>query len=302
MTRVAVLINPISGSGHRVDVARARAEHAAALALRHGVDADVFLTERAGHGRELAQAAQRRGAATVIAWGGDGTVNEVGSALAHTATSVGIVPSGSGNGLARELGIPADPARAFEVAIGDGSRLIDAGELDGRLFFNVAGIGLDARVAHRFAAGGLKRRGLSRYASLTLRELASRRSDDYAIRSDGVTDTVRAMLVAIANTRQYGNGVLIAPRARVDDGRLEMVSVGDRSLLNALWHVPRLFTGGVERVPGVVVRSASRIEVSAGAPILYHVDGEPHQGGISVAARVHRNALSVRIPIQHQAR
>lgn len=296
MTRVAVLINPISGSGHRVDVARARAEHAAALALRHRVEADVFLTERAGHGRELALAAQRQGVATVIAWGGDGTVNEVGSALAHTGTVVGIVPAGSGNGLARELGIPAEADRAFEVALGARDRVMDAGELDGHLFFNVAGIGLDARVAHRFAAGGLRRRGLSRYASLTLSELASGRADDYAIHSDGVTDRMRAMLVAIANTRQYGNGVLIAPGARIDDGRLEMVGVGERSMLNALWHVPRLFTGQVARVPGVVIRSAERIEVSADAPILYHVDGEPHQGSSSIAATVHRSALRVRVP------
>ena len=169
---IAVIINPISGTGGRIDVGRARAAFAADLIASQGGDPSlVFLTERPGHARELANAARSRGAATVVAWGGDGTMNEVASALAFTDTAIAMVPSGSGNGLARELKIPFDPAAAFDVAYRGREMVIDAGEIGGRLFFNIAGIGLDARVAHRFAVDGLGRRGFSRYLALTIGEL-----------------------------------------------------------------------------------------------------------------------------------
>ena len=113
--KVVVIINPISGAGRRRDVARRRAEQAAALIEQRRLNAEVFVTERPGHARELAQAARRRGVTLFVAWGGDGTVNEVGSALVGSDASLAIVPSGSGNGLARELGIPLDPASAFQV-------------------------------------------------------------------------------------------------------------------------------------------------------------------------------------------
>ena len=105
--KVVVIINPISGAGRRRDVARVRAEQAAALAEQRRLSAEVFVTERPGHARELAQAGLRRGVTTFVAWGGDGTVNEIGSALVGADATLAIVPSGSGNGLARELGIPA---------------------------------------------------------------------------------------------------------------------------------------------------------------------------------------------------
>src|SRR5262245_20218832 len=104
-----------------------------------GLRAEVFLTERGGHARELATGALERGATVVVAWGGDGTVNEVAAALAFRHAALGVVPSGSGNGLARELGIPTDPAAALTIALAGRLRVIDCGELDGRLFVNVAG-------------------------------------------------------------------------------------------------------------------------------------------------------------------
>jgi diacylglycerol kinase (ATP) len=292
---VAVIINPIAGAGRRPDVARRRAELATAFLQAHQVEGDVFVTERGGHGRDLARAALGRGVSLCIAWGGDGTVNEVASALAFTPAALGIVPSGSGNGLSREVGIPFDPQAAFAVAIGGRDRVIDAGEIEGRLFFNMAGVGLDARIAQRFAATGLERRGFMRYVEITVSEIFTRSSHAYDISIDGRALQSRALLVAIANGRQYGNGALIAPSARIDDGRLEVVVVDDRPAWAVLRHTLKLFRGRIADVPGVTMSSAARVQITAHEPLVYHVDGEPCAGGSTVSAGIRPGALRVRV-------
>lgn len=293
---VAVIINPISGTGGRPDAARRRAERAAAFLRDRGVDGQVFVTERPGHARELTRAVLDEGVSTVIAWGGDGTINEVGSALAFHAASLAIVPSGSGNGLARELQIPREPDAALQVALTGDERTMDAGELDGRLFFNVAGIGLDARVSHRFAEDGLVHRGFHRYLAITARELFRYKPVDQTIVLDGAVLHARTLLVAIANGRQYGNGALIAPTARVDDGRLDVVVVDYRPGWRAILQIPRVFMGDIARVPGVTIRSAVDIEVTSHSHVLYHVDGEPAIGSVSLKARVRPRALRIKVP------
>jgi YegS/Rv2252/BmrU family lipid kinase len=268
---------------------------AAATIDAHGLDGEVFVTERPGHARELTQAARRRGVTFFVAWGGDGTVNEVGSALIGSDASLGIVPGGSGNGLARELGIPRDPSSAFRVIFEGRTRVIDAGELDGHVFFNVAGLGLDARVAHRFAVGGLERRGFVRYLELAAREIFSFTPVDCALAMDGEGSVcrVRPLLIAIANGRQYGNGALIAPDAQLDDGKLDIVVVEHRAPWRVLAQAPRLFSGTVARVPGVSMRRAASAVISGDSALVYHVDGESHLGGRSVRACIHPAALRV---------
>ena len=292
---VAVIINPISGAGRRPDVARQRAEVATAFLHRRGVDGEVFVTERGGHARELALAALGRGASLCIAWGGDGTINETASALAFTGASLGIIPSGSGNGFSRELGIPFDSRAAFEIALGGQERVIDAGEIEGRLFFNLAGVGLDARIAHQFAATGLVRRGFRRYLEIASNEIFRRAQHEYAITVDGKLRRSHVLLVAIANGRQYGNGALIAPAARVDDGKLDVVIVDDRSPWAVIRHAPKLFRGRLADVPGVTMTSATRVDITANEPLIYHVDGEPCAGGTTVSARIRPGALRVRV-------
>ena len=296
MRRVSVIINPISGSSGRPDVARRRAEQAAALLTARGVEPEIVLTERQGHAHALAAAARERRVSLVVAWGGDGTVNEVASALAFGDVPIAIVPSGSGNGLARELGIPLDPEGAFDVAFRGRDFVMDAGRLDGRLFFNVAGVGLDAHVAHRFAARGLVKRGFSRYAAITLQQLFSYHPDEHTIATDDDTLRERALLIAIANARQYGNGAIIAPGARLDDGRLDVVVVRQRSPLRALLQLPMIFSGKVEEIEGVTMRSTAAVEITSGKPVLYHVDGEPFVGGASIRAAAHPGALKIRVP------
>jgi YegS/Rv2252/BmrU family lipid kinase len=292
---VAVIINPISGAGRRPDVARQRAELATRFLHSRRLDGEVFVTERGGHAYELARAAIGRGVSLCVAWGGDGTINEVASALAFTNRSLGIIPSGSGNGFSREVGIPFDPPAALEIALGGRDRVIDAGEIEGRLFFNLAGVGLDARIAHQFAATGLVRRGFRRYLEIAGSEIFMRKQHEYAIAIDGQMRRSNVLLVAIANGRQYGNGALIAPTARIDDGKLDIVVVDDRSPWAVIRHAPKLFRGRLADVPGVTMTSATSVEITANEPLIYHVDGEPCAGGSAVSARIRPAALRVRV-------
>lgn len=295
-SRVAIIINPISGTGGRPEAMRARVRLAGTLAQAHGLEPLIFVSERHGHIRELAQGARDAGATEVIAWGGDGTIHDVASVLAFGTATLGIVPSGSGNGLARELGLPLTPAEAFAVALGGRDRVIDCGEVDGRLFFNIAGIGLDARIAHQFAALGHDRRGFRRYLEIGAREIFRYQPDDYTIRVGEQSIQSRATLVAIANGRQYGNGAAIAPKARLDDGVLDVVVIDHRPALRALTQVWRVFAGQIDRVPGVHVLRGTDMEITSGRPMGYHLDGEIHTGGTTLRARVHKAALRVRVP------
>jgi YegS/Rv2252/BmrU family lipid kinase len=223
-------------------------------------------------------------------------MNEVGSAAAFTSTCVALVPSGSGNGLARELGVPFNVDAALEVAFTGGVRTIDAGEIDGRLFFNVAGIGLDARVAHRFATDGLEKRGFGRYITITIRELTGYTPDHLTIATPDSTTTKASLLVAIANGRQYGNGAVVAPRARLDDGRLDVVVIGTRPLVRAFLELPFVFLGLIDRLGGVTVEATERVRITSPHPVVYHLDGEPIAGTLAISARVRPRALNMKVP------
>jgi YegS/Rv2252/BmrU family lipid kinase len=288
---VAIIINPLSG-GASPAKGRRRAELAAEALATCGEDGDIFVTEGRDHARELAAAEAKRGARLVIAWGGDGTINEVASALVFGSTALGIVPSGSGNGLARDLKVSRRPEQAIAEALRASPRLIDAGELGGRLFFNLAGLGFDAHIATCFDRDQSGRRGLRTYARLIGREMFRYKAGTYCI--DGVSID-RALLVTIANSGQFGNGARVAPSARVDDGWLDLLVFRESTRLRAITTIPRFFTGSFERVKGVTVRRIERVTISADHPIAYHVDGEPVDGGTVLEGRVHRAALRVAV-------
>lgn len=288
----AIIINPISG-GVRPDVARARAQLARTVVDVCGERIDVFVTEAVGHARELATAAVTRGARLVMAWGGDGTINEVASALAFSDVALGIIPAGSGNGLARELGVDPRPGVAIADALAAETRLMDVGEIEGRLFVNIAGIGLDAFVASRFSLA--RRRGFLGYVGITVSALATYVPTDYRITSGGTRVDARAILVTIANSAQFGNGARIAPGARVDDGLLDLVVLEERWRLATLSQLPRLFNGTVDRMRGCTIQRIREVTVEADQPMTFHVDGEPVVGGTRLTARVHPGALRIAV-------
>lgn len=293
---VTIVLNPVSGTATRGLAPRDVLTRATVDVQASGLNAAIVLTEGVGHARDLARGAVARGATAVVAWGGDGTVNEVATALAHTDVTLGIVPRGSGNGLARMLGVPCDPVAALRVLAAGETRRIDVGACDGRGFVNIAGVGLDAAIAHGFATVGRQRRGLLRYAQVTARELWTFRPRPFRMTIEGRSASVTPLMVAFANGSQYGNGAAIAPSAVLDDGRLDVVTVGPRSLLSAVRQMPALFSGRVESVEGVRIQRTARVVIEDTEPIRYHVDGEPCEGGTSLEVLVHPAALRVATP------
>jgi diacylglycerol kinase (ATP) len=288
-----VIINPVAGPARR-GTPDERIRLAEAALATSGMHAEIVLTESAGHAYELARRAVAQSAELVIAWGGDGTINEVGRAVAGSDTALGIVPAGSGNGLARELGIPFLPHDALAHALRTPVRRIDSGEVGGRLFFNVAGIGLDSHVAERVSRKHHAHGGLRRYVLASAREILTYDSVEYTIQTD--TDLFRrtALLVAVANSRQYGYGAKIAPQARLDDGELDLVVIEDRGVVGNLSRLPSLMWGSLHRQRGVTIRRVKEVTVTAAAPMRFHLDGEIIDGGATICARVLPGALRVR--------
>jgi YegS/Rv2252/BmrU family lipid kinase len=293
---VVAIVNPLSGAGAAPDVAQRRVallEQRFAASDRRG---RVHLTERGGHARELAREALDSGAALVIAWGGDGTINEVASTLVHSRVPLGIIPAGSGNGFANELGLDPDPDRAIATALGGRDRTIDGGEFDGRRFFNIAGTGFDAEVAEQFNARALGRRGMGPYLQIAIREIFRYQGRRYRLVFDGKEVVTDALLVAFANGREYGNRFRLAPGAKLDDGLLEAIVLEDRPPLARLWDGRHLALGRIERTPGMAIRGVEAASIETDGDIVYHLDGEIGRARGRIDVKVLPGALVVRVP------
>ena len=291
---IVAIINPVSGAGADRSAAAKRVALVQAEAQRRGLSAEIHLTERAGHARDLAAASAAADVDLVIVWGGDGTLNETGAGLIGSRTVLGLVPAGSGNGLAAALGTPHDPLAALAVAFDGDTRAIDAGTMAGRPFFNIAGIGFDARVATLFNARGAGRRGGWPYVMIGLREGWRYGGGDYTVELDGDRQQVRALLIAFANGREYGIGARIAPQAQLDDGVLDATIVETRPWLEQFWHARHMAYGTPHLAPSVSVRQVRHAIVDAESPMEFHVDGEPGVVSGPVTVQVLPGALRVR--------
>lgn len=291
---IAAIINPISGAGADRTVVSSRASTLRAEAARRGREIEVHVTERGGHARELAADAVARGAELIVVWGGDGTINEAGSALIGTNVPLGIVPAGSGNGLAAVLNIPRRPVDAIAVAFDAPARAIDAGMMAGRTFFNIAGVGFDARVARLFNERPPGSRGGWPYIVIGVREGCKYCATDYELELDGTPLRSRALLVSFANGREYGIGARIAPQALIDDGLLEATVVEERRLVSRFWDARHLALGTANRAPGVKVVQVKEAVIRAAGEIEYHVDGEYGTVRDRVEVRVLPGAVNVR--------
>ncbi len=298
---VDLIVNPASGPASRRLDRAGRVQYAVrvleGLGARH---VRATGTRRAGDGAAAAARAAAEGVDLVVVWGGDGTLNETASALAGTPTTLGIVPGGSGNGLARGLLIPLDVDAALKVALRGVTCPIDVGTVCGRPFVNIAGMGFDAAIAARFNAAGGTRRGLLPYLRACAAELTVHVPSIWRVRLDGVDWFAGpASMVVIANGQQYGHGARIAPAARFDDGRLDVVVVPDVTPWRVVRHGWRLFAGSIGRVPGVRTAAAREVEVVPEGPCLLHLDGETQPATGTMSCTVRHRALRVRVPERH---
>jgi YegS/Rv2252/BmrU family lipid kinase len=232
----------------------------------------IWETTAPNEAHTFAKKALINGASKIIAVGGDGTINEVASALVGTDIPLGIIPFGSGNGLARHLRIPLKKNKALALALSGQVNKIDVGILNGKYFFCTAGIGFDATVAKVFSKG--KGRGLINYIKATLSTIFKYRPIDIAL-NDGPKETVFSL--TIANANQFGNNAFISPLSNIQDGVLEVVKIHKIGLFRAFFIAIRLFKGNIHESNHVQVITTKKININyqSGAPI--HLDGESIQ-------------------------
>jgi diacylglycerol kinase (ATP) len=270
MPHTCFIFNPTAGTGRRADFPTL-------LTQRYGSEAsgDYVLrpTEGPGHATELAKAAAQAGYRVVVAVGGDGTVNEVGRGLIHQeGTAMGIVPRGSGNGLARHLKVPLNLGAALRRLRQPTFSRMDVGVLNGRPFFCTAGLGFDAHVSQHFAMAGS--RGLSTYLRVTLREYKNFKSVPVVVETNGQTLQTDCYVLAFANASQYGNNAYIAPNANLQDGLLDMCLMDALPPWRAVQVVLGMALGTLPRTGGAVYSRTRQATVRAATPLGCHADGD----------------------------
>lgn len=230
----------------------------------------------------------------VAAVGGDGTVHQIGKRLIGRSAALAIIPTGSGNGLARHLGIPLDPLRAIEAIVQCRIDTIDVGHIGDEIFLGVCGVGFDAVVAHRFAAAGT--RGIETYIREGVLTYTSYTQEHYAISLDDEKIETSAFLVAIANSGQYGNEARIAPFASLQDGLLDVAIVRSGSFVRAPFLIYQLFTGTLRDSSDITIRQARSVGIERSSEGPGHIDGEPVMLPASFECSVHERALRICVP------
>jgi diacylglycerol kinase (ATP) len=290
--RVRAILNPRAG------VAAERARRVLEAGRPSWGPIEVALTTAPGDARRLGRAAAEAGYDLVLAVGGDGTANEVASSLLGSSTALGIVPMGSGNGLARTLNVPLRPGPALAALEAGVTRRMDVGMVNGEPFLNIAGAGFDAFVGEAFHVRGRQggRRGILPYIWISLKTMPSYRAGRFTVTTHAGGFEGEALLVAFVNGRQYGGGAVIAPGSRLDDGLLDVVVLEDAPWGELLAAAPRLFLGGIERFRRYRRFTVTSAEISAPAPMLFHRDGEPEPAVERLSVTLAPRALRVRVP------
>jgi len=287
--RILFLINPVSGIGKQRTVEK----FIESEIDKSRLDVDISYTQYKAHARELA--GEAAGVYdVVVAVGGDGTVNEVSSKLVGTDTALAIIPTGSGNGLARYLNIPLHVKKAVRAINDLNIRKIDSLRVNQYCCVNVAGIGFDAHISHQFE--GKKMRGPIGYLQLITMEYATYKSDNYLIKIDGKEFYRNAFLISLANSSQYGNNIHIAPNAKIDDGYIDVSIIHDFPKIIAPAMLLSLLDKSLDRNNNNEVIRAKKIEIEHRSNILAHIDGEPVELGKKAEIEIKPLSLNVVIP------
>lgn len=276
-----IIVNPVAGGGRAGRLVPWLRDRLAGPSRGR-----LHVTARAGEATDVARDGARANVARVVAVGGDGTVQEVVNGLLAadgtngSAPSLGIIPVGSGNDLARSLRLPRATHIAYALATAGHARPIDVARASDRAgrnrwFASAGGIGFDAQVAAAMATRSGWQRGSVGYLLTTLSELRRFSNRHISLTLDGTATELDVLFVAFANGAYYGGGMRIAPDARPDDGFLDVCVVGDVSRLTAIRQIPNLYRGTHVSHRAVAVSRASRMTIEGGSDTLVHLDGEP---------------------------
>lgn len=291
--KIVFVINPISGTQGKEQILAWVNEKLD----REKYDMEVVYTEYAGHAVKIAAQKAAEKAFAVVAIGGDGTINEIARSLVHTDTALGIIPCGSGNGLARHLQIPLDPKKAVDIINGGRLEVIDYGKINGIPFFCTCGVGFDAFVSLKFSQAG--KRGPLTYLEQTLLESLKYRPEVYELEMDGnVSTRYRAFLIACGNASQYGNNAYITPRATLDDGLLDVTILEPFTVLDVPSLSFQLFNKTIDQNSRIKTFQCKSLRIHRSKPGVVHFDGDPMMAGEDIEVSIVQRELKVIVPCE----
>ena len=285
--KIVFVVNPISGTQSKKAILKWIDERMD----RSIYDYSIVKTEYAGHATQIAASAAQDKVDVVVAIGGDGTINEIARSLVHTDAALGIIPCGSGNGLARHLRIPMEPKAAIDV-INQGNRLcIDYGKINNIPFFCTCGVGFDAFVSLKFADSG--KRGLLTYLENTLHESLTYQPETYEIENEEGTVKYKAWMIACGNASQYGNNAYIAPHASLTDGLMDVTIMEPFTVLDVPSLSFQLFNKTIDQNSRVKTMRAKKIKIHRTQDGVMHFDGDPLMAGKELEVEIIPSGLYV---------
>lgn len=287
LQEIAFIVNPISGGKSKKDIPRLIDERLDATKF----SPEIYFTEGRGHGAGIAKELLNKGITKLVAVGGDGTVNEVASTLVHTEGVLGIIPAGSGNGLARHLKIPMDPAKAIDILNKGYSIKMDTGYMNEIPFFCTSGLGFDAYVGKLFALN--LKRGFNTYVKTSVYEFFHYKSHNYKLIFPDKVIELNAFLITIGNIAQYGNNAFICPYADVQDGLLDISVITPFPKFFALDMGRRLFNRTIDKSRYTKVFTTSELKIKRKESGPVHIDGEPFEMGEELLLRISPASLNV---------
>ncbi len=287
-TKAVIVVNPISGVGKQKKIESLLKEN-----LNQDLfDYEVRYTERIHHGTEIAREAVDQGYDCVVAVGGDGSVNDVAQGLKDSGVTMGIIPCGSGNGLARSLKIPLTPASAIRLLNQQNEQFIDSIVINDKyISVNAAGVGFDAYIARLMKAA--KTRGFAAYTNLILREYASYKSNPYRITVDGRTLERSAWFIAIANGRQFGYNLSVAPKANLSDGLIDISIIDKIPLDHILITAPMAFMNLLDHSQHAEMFRAKELYIEGNVHKWVNIDGEGENLGKELHFVNHPNSVKI---------
>jgi YegS/Rv2252/BmrU family lipid kinase len=285
--KILFVINPISGGKTKYNFPKKIDKYLD----KSKFDSECVFTEYHGHGSLLAAEALRNGVDIIVAVGGDGTINEVATQVEGTNKLMGIIPFGSGNGLARSLSIPLGDVQAIKRINKLHVSKIDSGTFNGRKFFNMAGIGFDAQISARFAEN--VKRGLSSYVKIAFSEVSNYRSQHYRLTIDGKEYEHQAFMISVANSSQYGNNAHISPFASLNDGMLDICILKPFPLYKFPALVFRMFRKNTHKSNYLEIIQGSKISIIRDCVAAVHLDGEPIEMGTELSIGINPHSLNI---------